>query len=242
MEKKVAIVTGSEGEIAQAICKKLISDDFRVIGIDVQDCPDDNFYTHYLQGSVIDPIVVTRCFELVSDLSPGYLALINAAAITAPNDLSMESWDATIATNLTAPFIWMSKAADFFEIQKIGGSIVSITSLSAEFAFPNNPAYAASKGGLRQLTKSFAHRLGKLGINCNNVAPGYIETEFNAQSIRDKKRYLTRAQHSLLQRWGKPGEVADLVQFLCSENARFITGQDVFVDGGWSAQGLIEYE
>jgi NAD(P)-dependent dehydrogenase (short-subunit alcohol dehydrogenase family) len=242
MKKKVAIVTGSEGEIGRSVCHKLVAGGFRVIGIDVQDCVDEKFYALYLQGSVIDPILATRCFEFLLDLSPGYLALINAAAITLPNDQTLEAWDATIATNLTAPFIWMSKAADFFEKQKIDGSIVSITSLTAEFAFPNNPAYAASKGGLRQLTKSFAHRLGELGITCNNVAPGYIETKFNSQSLRDQKRYLTRAQHSLLQRWGKPAEVADLVQFLCSENSRFITGQDVFVDGGWSAQGLIEYE
>jgi NAD(P)-dependent dehydrogenase (short-subunit alcohol dehydrogenase family) len=168
--------------------------------------------------------------------------LINCAGITLPNDLSIGAWEKTLAVNLTAPFIWMTRAAEYFELEKISGSIVSITSLSAELAFPGNPAYSASKGGLRQLTKSFAHRLGRLGICCNNVAPGYIETNFNSKSIHDEKRYTTRAQHSLLQRWGKPREIADMVRFLCSENSRFISGQDLFVDGGWSSQGLIEYE
>lgn len=242
MVKKVAIVTGSEGEIGHLICRKLKDDNFSVIGIDVQKCAEFDFYTKYIEGSVVDSDNVNKCFEYVTDLSPSFFVLINAAGITIPNVSSMNTWDETIAINLTAPFIWMSKAAEFFESQNIKGSIVSITSLSAEFAFPGNPAYAASKGGLRQLTKSFAHRLGKLGICCNNVAPGYIETKFNAKSIIDRKRYATRAEHSLLQRWGKPSEVAELVQFLCSGNARFITGQDIFVDGGWSAQGLIEYE
>jgi NAD(P)-dependent dehydrogenase (short-subunit alcohol dehydrogenase family) len=242
MDRKFAIVTGSEGDIGKSICYQLELENFRIIGIDTEECGSNNSYLKYTQGSVFDQSIVDNCFEFVNTFKPIELALINCAGVTIPNDLSLDSWNKTIAVNLTAPFMWMSRAAEYFESEKIRGSIVSITSLSAEFAFPGNPAYAASKGGLRQLTKSFAHRLGKLGICCNNVAPGYIETKFNTKSILDQKRYSARAQHSLLQRWGKPSEVAELVQFLCSENSRFITGQDLFVDGGWSAQGLIEYD
>lgn len=238
----MAIVTGSEGDIGRSICKQLQLDDFRIIGIDIQDCSSNQSYLKYFQGAVFDQTIVDNCFQFLNDSKPKKLALINCAGVTAPNNLSLDSWDETILVNLTAPFMWMSKAAQYFENETVSGAIVSITSLSAEFAFPGNPAYAASKGGLRQLTKSFAHRLGKIGICCNNVAPGYIETKFNAKSIMDQKRYSTRAQHSLLQRWGKPLEVADMVRFLCSENSSFITGQDLFVDGGWSAQGLIEYD
>ena len=96
----------------------------------------------------------------------------------------------------------------------------------------------ASKGGLKQLTKSFALRLGPIGVTCNNVGPGYIETNFNSGSLNNPEAFKERADRSMLNRWGGAGEIAATVGFLASENARFITGQDIYVDGGWLAKGF----
>ena len=242
MIKRTAIVTGSEGEIGQAICSSLKADGFEIIGIDVTPPRNQHLYLYFFQESVASSDLVGRAFRRIEDWNPEELVLINNAGVTFPNDSSIDSWNKTLEINLTAPYLWMERCSEFFEKHGIPGSIVSITSLAAEFSFPGNPSYAASKGGLRQLTKSYARRLGILGISCNNIAPGYIETKFNSKSLSDKEMYENRAQHSLMHRWGKPTEIAESVSFLCSKKASFITGQDFFVDGGWSAQGLIEYE
>lgn len=239
---KLAIVTGSEGDIGKSIKEALSTDGYQIVGVDLEISSDNKSYLKYFQGSVSDSQIIERCFESIEGYKPSKLVLVNNAGVTFPGDSSLKSWNRTIEINLTAPFMWMSKIAEYFEKTRTEGGVVSITSLAAEFSFPGNPSYSASKGGLRQLTKSFAHRLGTIGICCNNVVPGYIETKFNSKSLKTKHKYEKRSGHSLLQRWGQPSEIASAVAFLCSDQSRFITGQDFFVDGGWSAQGLIEYD
>ena len=120
------------------------------------------------------------------------------------------------------------------------GSIINITSLGAELAFPNNPAYIASKGGLKMLTKFYAKSMGKYGIRVNNVGPGYIQTDMTKSSYSDEHIRGNRESHTFLGRWGQPQDVANACLFLCSDESKYITGQDIYVDGGWTANGLIE--
>jgi NAD(P)-dependent dehydrogenase (short-subunit alcohol dehydrogenase family) len=242
MHNKIAIVTGSEGDIGFEICNVLKKDGFDLIGIDIVDPVNRGDYLSYVQGSVSSIQLIDQIFQDLREWNPRDIALVNNAGVTFPDDTSLKSWNLTLEVNLTAPFLWMERMANYFEEHRIHGSIVSITSLAAEFSFPGNPSYAAAKGGLRQLTKSYSQRLGKIGIPCNNLAPGYVETKFNAKSLAAKNKYENRARHSVMKRWGKPAEIAACVSFLCSDKAKFITGQDIFVDGGWSSQGLVEYD
>ena len=242
MPNKIAIVTGSEGEIGFQICQSLREAGFKIVGVDLHQPQRPELYEQYFQGSVVSAEVLSECLEVLNQVKPSELSLINNAGVTYPGDYSRGSWDKTLETNLTGPYFWMLGVTEYFEKTKIFGSIISITSLAAELSFPGNPAYSASKGGLRQLTKSFAHRLGPLGVCCNNVVPGYIETKFNAGSLANTEKYRNRQRHSMLGRWGQPNEIAAAVKFLCSEESRFITGQDFIVDGGWISQGLSEYE
>lgn len=235
---KVAVVTGSEGDIGRSICELLKEDSYKVIGVDIATAKSESPYVKYFQGSVIDTYLIEECFELIEELQPTDFALVNNAGVTFPDSDSIAAWDSTLDVNLKGPFLWMTAAALFLEKAKVKGSLVSITSLAAELAFPGNPSYAASKGGLSQLTKSFAYRLGALGVCCNNVVPGYIETKFNLKSIENLEKYKTRAERSLFNRWGKTSEIAQAVQFLVSDRSRFITGQDIVVDGGWTIQGI----
>ena len=240
MESKVAIITGSEGGIGSSIVRRLREENFSIFGLDLVPALTPNIYTEYFQASVDDLETVSLCFEKLQNYNFNYLVLVNNAGVTIPNNNSMVAWNKTISINLTGPFIWMQKCANYFEEKRISGAIISITSLAAELSFPGNPSYAASKGGLKQLTKSFAYRLGPLGIRCNNIIPGYIETKLNEQSMINEVRYQTRSAHSLLQRWGRPEEVAETVSFLASDKSTFITGADYAVDGGWLARGIIE--
>ena len=119
-----------------------------------------------------------------------------------------------------------------------GGSIINVTGLAAEQGFPNNPAYVAFKGALKQLTKAAAHDLGTFGIRVNNIGPGYILTDMTTKSWSDPLSHKEKAQRTLLGRWGQPEDLMGVVIFLASDASSYITGQDIYVDGGWLAKGL----
>ena len=119
-----------------------------------------------------------------------------------------------------------------------GGSIINITSIGAELGFPNNPAYIAAKGALKQLTRSLALDLGSFGIRVNNIGPGYFRTDMTKGSWNDPQLEEDRIRRTILGRWGEPDDLAGAVIFLASEASRYITGQDLYVDGGWLAKGL----
>ena len=122
--------------------------------------------------------------------------------------------------------------------QKRGGSIINVTSIGAAQGFPNNPAYGATKGGLKQLTKALAVEWGKYGIRVNNLGPGYTHTPMNEKSWSDKKLRKLRQDCTLLGRWAEPADMIGPVVFLASDASRYITGIDLYVDGGWTAKGI----
>ena len=150
----------------------------------------------------------------------------------------MEDWNKTILINLTVPFQLSQLVANHMIDKKISGSIINITSLGAEFGFPENPAYCASKGGLKQLTKSFAYDWAKYNIRVNNIGPGYMRTDMTKKSWSDSKLREERTRHIMLERWGDPKDLSGICVFLASDSSEYITGQDIYVDGGWTAKGL----
>ncbi len=165
--------------------------------------------------------------------------LVNNAGITLSNNLMTYKhidWNKTIELNLSLPFKLSQYVSTHY--MKSSGSIINITSLASIFGFPNNPAYVASKAGLRGLTTSLAYDLSSKKIRVNAIAPGYVKT--NMTKISWSKLNLRKERNSriLLKRWGKPKDVANLALFLGSDLAGYITGQNICVDGGWSIKGL----
>ena len=166
--------------------------------------------------------------------------LINNAGITIPNNsniYSLESWNETLDVNLTGAFLFTQQILKQMK-KKHSGSIINITSINAEFGFPDNPAYIASKGGLKMLGKSLARDWGKYGIRVNNLGPGYILTKMTEKSHHNKKKYAARKANTMLDRWGKTSDILGPCIFLASDASSYMTGQDIYVDGGWSANGL----
>ena len=145
---------------------------------------------------------------------------------------------AIVTASKNSPFKWIEAFVPLFKSVE-SSSIVNITSLGAELAFPNNPAYIASKGGLKMLTKFYAKSLGKYGTRVNNVGPGYIKTDMTQSSYSNQATKKNREDHTLLGRWGNPSDVAGVCVFLCAEESKYLTGQDIYVDGGWTANGLV---
>lgn len=178
--------------------------------------------------------------QFIKDFA-GIDVLINNAGVTIPSPSEaypIESWRQTLDTNLSAVFFLCQLAGQQMIKQKRGGSIINITSIGAHQGFPHNPAYAASKGGVRQLTKALASEWGKYGIRVNNLAPGYTHTPMNQKSWDDQELNQLRREHTMLGRWAEPEDMVGPVVFLASDASRYVTGIDLLVDGGWAAKGI----
>ena len=166
--------------------------------------------------------------------------LINNVGITFPSKekfYSQKKWNETINVNLTTAFS-CSQVVIKNMIKKNKGSIINITSINAELGFPSNPAYVASKGGLKQLGKALARDWGKFGIRVNNLGPGYIITDMTKKSYSVKKTRKLRENQTMLKRWGTVDDLVGPCLFLASDASSYVTGQDIYVDGGWISNGL----
>ena len=167
--------------------------------------------------------------------------LINNLGISLPGKNEQtyleKYWDQTLKINLTVAFN-CSQTVMKFMLKKKNGSIINITSINAELGFPNNPAYIASKGGLKMLGKSMAKDWGKYGIRVNNLGPGYFKTLMNQNSWKNLKTRKARTIRTMLDRWGEIDELVGPCIFLASDASKYVTAQDLYVDGGWTANGL----
>lgn len=166
--------------------------------------------------------------------------LVNNAGVTLPggNDpYDPDLYGATRAVLLDAPYYLCGRIAPMMAAQG-GGSIINITSINAEFAFPDNPAYVSSKGALRMLTKAVARDFGDRNVRANNLCPGYVRTDMTAASHANPERRQMLRERTMLGRWGEPEDLVGPCLFLASSASAYVTGSDLYVDGGWAAKGL----
>jgi 2-deoxy-D-gluconate 3-dehydrogenase len=166
--------------------------------------------------------------------------LVNNAGTTvrrAPEALALKDWHLVMDTNLTSAFV-CSQAAHPHMVKAGGGKIINIGSMLSLFGASYAVAYAASKGGVVQLTKSCAIAWAKDNIQVNAILPGWIDTELTQGARREveglNERVLARTP---AKRWGKPADLAGTAVFLASAASDFVTGIGIAVDGGYSAQG-----
>jgi len=153
-------------------------------------------------------------------------------------ETTLENWNRIISINLTGAFIVAQACAKQMVAQGHGGKIINIASLSGQRGGNGRAAYGSAKAGLELLTKVMAVELSEHGINVNNIAPGAIETDM-AATAHDAA---TRAAYNYLipmVRYGTPEEIADAAVFLCSDEARYVQGHTLNVDGGFRAAGLM---
>jgi gluconate 5-dehydrogenase len=164
--------------------------------------------------------------------------LVNAAGVNlreAAEDVTIDSWNRTLALNLTAPF-FLSRALVPGMKAKGRGKIVNIASLQSVRAFPNGIAYGASKGGVVQLTRAMAEAWSRYGITCNAITPGFFPTELTAPVFEDEAKLQALADQTAIGRNGCMADLDGLAVFLSAPASDYITGQVVFLDGGFSAK------
>ena len=237
MDGTLAIVTGAANGNGFAIASGYEKAGAVVLAVDIQKTD----FKMTVIGDISDHSIIQKVNTCVTNRNFKNLVLVNNAGISkpSPSPYPFEDWDITMKVNLTAPFMLIESLIPLFKkIKK--GSIINITSINAELAFPDNPAYNASKGGLKMLTKFYAKSLGRYGIRVNNVGPGYIKTAMTQKSYSNSKTKSVREKHTFLKRWGQPEDLIGICLFLASDASSYITGQDIYVDGGWTANGLVE--
>jgi len=164
--------------------------------------------------------------------------LINAAGINnrqLSDDVTSEGWDSTLDLNLAAPF-FLAQAFVPEMKKRSWGRIVNFASLQSRRAFPGGVAYGASKGGVEQLTRAMAESWSSYGITTNAVAPGFFRTELTGAVFADAELTARNAAQTCIGRNGEPSDLDGPLLFLCSDASAYVTGQVLFVDGGYTAK------
>lgn len=236
---RTVIVTGASRGIGWALADGFARAEATVLALARSRQPDRPLPegAEYRRCDVLDADGFDSCRDAFLKRWNRLDVLVNAAGITLPNS-GIETFDRTLATNLRAPYLCICSAVVPMKIAGCG-SIINVSSLGAFRGFPDNPAYAAAKGGLSQLTRALANDLGPAGIRVNNLVPGYIATAMTAASHDDPAAHERRQRHTMLGRWGRPSDLIGAAIFLASDASAYVTGQDIVVDGGWLAKGLV---
>ena len=236
--KPVALVTGAAQGIGKACAEALAEDGYHVVLADVQDSVKD--VAAALGGTglicdMADPAAITAMFDHIEGEIGPVAALVNNAGVAMPGDFldyDLEAFERVININLRGVFVALQRAGRTMVDNGIKGAIINMSSINALVAIPSIPAYCASKGGVMQLTKSASLALAQHGVRVNAVGPGSIDTEMMAGVNADPGAMKMVMSRTPMLRVGTPQEIANVVAFLCSDKASYITGETIYVDGG----------
>ena len=175
--------------------------------------------------------------EVIQRFGPVQILINNAGVnIRKPvTEFTLDEWRTVLDTNLTGVFLLCRSFVPHLKGQGYG-RILNLTSIMSHIALPGRAAYAASKTGLLGFTKALALELAPDNITVNGISPGPFATEMNVPILQNPEANAQFISKIPLGRWGKVEEVGQLAVYLCSEEAGFITGTDILIDGGWTAQ------
>jgi 2-deoxy-D-gluconate 3-dehydrogenase len=246
LQGKRALVVGGAGAIGLAISEGLLESGAHVVIADnrkdlnerVNLLKQSGYKCEGLSTDITNQSDIVKSINSTKSHLEGDIdILVNAAGIQrrSPSETFPENdWDEVISVNLKSVFLY-SQTVAIDMLKNKSGKIINIASIMSVFGGKNIPAYAASKGGVAQLTKSMSNDWASKGICVNAIAPGYIETPLNEKLLADSVRSAEILSRTPVGRWGKPSDLKGIALLLSSNTSDFITGAVIPVDGGYSA-------
>ena len=247
LENRTAIVTGGAQGIGYAIAQRFLDEGARVMIADNDDDAGEEAVEtlsgrgeiRFVDCDVSQRLDVHNLLAATLDVFGTVDILVSNAALTAAADfldIDEETFDRVLAVNLKGALLTGQAVAKQMVKQieegEAPGSIITMSSINAQVAIPNQVPYTVSKGGIEQLTKVMALSLAPYGIRVNAIGPGSIMTRMLEAVNKDEKARRTLLSRTPLRRVGEPKEIAAVAAFLASDDASYITGETIFVDGG----------
>lgn len=245
---KVAIITGASKGLGKAMALALANEGAAIVLVSRDQAMLDEVASQILETDgtahafvtdVTDEAQIARLRDAVENrFGRAVHILINNAGINLRKpitDFTLEEWNSVLTTNLTSVFL---ACRAFVPMMKgLGyGRIINMTSMMSHISLPGRTAYSASKTALLGFNRALALELALEKITVNGISPGVCDTEINAPLMQNAELRAQFLAKIPVGRWGLPDEIAKLAVYLCSESAGFITGTDVVIDGGWTAQ------
>jgi len=244
---RVAVVTGASKGLGKAMAVALAAEGARVALIArdhehlaelAETIRSDGGAVHAFPTDVTSEEQVRRTSQDIVARFGEVNILINNAGINlrkSIGDLTLEDWHSVMDTNVTSAFLMCRTLLPHMRGRGYG-RIINMTSIMSHVSMPNRVAYSASKAALLGMTRALALELAPEGITVNGISPGPFVTEMTRPLLDNAEVSAQMVANIPLGRWGKPEEVGQLAVYLCSEEAAFITGTDILIDGGWTAR------
>jgi len=243
---RVALVTGGSSGIGRAIAQALAAAGARVVLVARRASELDDAREAIVAAGgdaasfgcdLADRGAIDACARAAPQFFGAPDILVNAAGVNVRKpmlELTPDDWDRVLKLNLETPF-FLSQQVVPPMLERGFGRIINIASLQSVRAFADSGAYGASKGGLMQLTRAQAEAWSSKGVNANAIAPGFFATALTAPVVADPVRWQANAARTFIGRNGELSDLAGTAIFLASRASDYVTGQTIFVDGGFSA-------
>jgi NAD(P)-dependent dehydrogenase (short-subunit alcohol dehydrogenase family) len=240
MENKVAIVTGAASGIGKAIAEKYLAEGASVIFSDIAETMElNNDKAIYVKCDVANSGEVEALVAAAITKFGKLDVMVNNAGIGGLGgvlDATNEAWDKTIAINLSGVFYGARAAANAMKNQGIKGSIINMSSILGKVGFAGAICYCAAKGGVVQITHAAALDLAPLGIRINAIAPGFITTGMTQDILKNEAFNNLVVSSTPLGHVGHVDDIANAALYLGSDESTYVTGEVIYVDGGWTAK------
>ena len=256
LKGKVGVVYGGGGHICSSLvagfidagCASVFCCDMRLEKAEaVADVINDRCSINGMQGSVI-PLQADACsklehekvLEVVLKTSGSLDFVVNGAGINSAVpffEIDFDEWNRVVNSHLTATFFSCQVYGSYF-VKRGGGVFLNISSASADPPLSRAFPYSAAKAAVANLTKNLAREWGKSGIRVNALRPGFFPTEWNRKNFIDEERAHAILKHTPMKRFGDPSELVSGAVWICSDDAGFVTGTELVIDGGFSCQTI----